>query len=151
MILGLKLDRRVIAIVGFNDGEFVFQLTRAVPHGTGRQAETLAKVFDQLLLQLHPTAIYALLPTPVGKTTALIQRVLEERAAQLGTPVKPLSRSDVVGVLGLLPPKTRDELRQQIGPMWPALADHPAPQQRALAEAALSAVVGFMHECWPPV
>jgi hypothetical protein len=150
MILGLKLGRRLMAAAALDDEQFVWQDSRFAPSRRSAMASGLTRYFSQLLTQVKPEAIYYYAPTGPNTLTEDLIKLLVTTAGESGIPVKPLSRLDVFGSFGLLPLRTRRELRDALQPLWPVLSDGPVPRQVALAEAAAAALVGDLQQAWPP-
>jgi hypothetical protein len=150
MILGLRLDRRLVASVALEDEEFVFSDSRFVPSRL-ILATALGRYFKTILEQLKPVAIYYYVPDGPGAVTALVLKTLDLEAGHAGVPLKPVSRMDLFGSFGVLPLRTRRELRAVLEELWPGLSQGMPHRQLALAEAAATALVGDMWQVWPPL
>ena len=150
MILGLKLGRRLIAACGLAEEEFRFRDSRYI--GSRRRlAETVPVYFRRLIEQSRPRAIYAYAPSVTESSTEAVVALLETEAAKAGIAVKRLTKPDIFGSFGLVPFRTRGELRTTLLHLWPQLSEHPDVRQIPLAEAAAAALVGDLREAWPPV
>lgn len=150
MILGLKLGRRLIAAVGLSDEAFSFRDSRYI--GSRRElAATVPAYFRRLLEQSRPRTIYAYAPSAPDSSTEDVVALLEAEAAKMGVTVKRLTKSDMLGSFGLVPLRTRSELRTVLLHLWPQLSENPELRQVPLAEAAAAALIGDLREAWPPV
>src|SRR5689334_883627 len=145
MILGLKLGRRLMAACGLEDEQFAFHDSRFVPRSVAPNP-ALARYFRQVIAQVRPTAIYYYAPTGQQTLTEALVNVLVTTAGEMGIPAKPLSKSDVFGSFGVLPLRTRRELREHLQHLWPVLAQGKVHRQVALAEAATAALVGDLRQ-----
>lgn len=150
MILGVKLDRRLIAIVGLQDEQFVFSDSRFVP-ARAVLSVAVARYFQRLLEQFRPAAVHYYAPDDPGTVTAAAVKALDTEAGRAGVPMKPLSRFDLFSSVGILPLRTRQDLRACVANLWPGLAEGKPHRQTALAEAATAALVGDLRQAWPPV
>jgi hypothetical protein len=151
MIVGIKIGRRLTGVVGLTDEQFVFSDTRYAVRR--REAQLLA--FDtyirHLLNQLQPVAIFYYAPSGPDTLADALRHRLTELSGQAGIPIRPLSRMDVFGSFGLIPPKTRSELRQVMSAIWPELTTSMVGRQDALAEAGAAALIGQLRHSWPQV
>lgn len=151
MILGLKFDRRLTAAVGLEGEQVVFADSRFVPVRQAGVSTGMSRYLRHVLNQVRPSAIFYFAPHDSGPFTTELVRILEREAADLGVPAKPLSRADVFGSFGVLPVRTRRELRTLLEAFWPALTEAKPARQLVMAEAAAVALVGDLHQGWPPV
>jgi hypothetical protein len=151
MILGLKFDRRLVAAAGLEGEQFVFGDSRFVPSRQAGLSAAMSRYLRQVLEQVKPAAIYYYAPQESGAFTTELVTILEREAANLGVPAKPLSKTDVFGSFGVLPLRTRRDLRALLEAFWPALTEGKPSRQVVLAEAAAVALVGDLHQAWPPV
>jgi hypothetical protein len=151
MILGLKLGRRLLAACALEGEQFVFRDSRFVTSQRAAEDASVVRYVQHLVSQVQPRAIYYYAPTLPGTRTERLVTLLETTAAELGVPAKPLSRLDVFGSFGVLPVRTRQDIREQIAHIWPVLTEEHRDRQLALAEATATALVGDLRQRWPPV
>lgn len=150
MILGLKIGRRLIAACAIHNETFTFHDSRYVG-AKATLATAIPAYLQQLIAQVHPRVIYVYAPSTPDSSTEQLVRLLEAEAANSAVSVKTLQKSDVIGSFGLVPLRTRTELRDQVLHLWPELAHEREPRQVPLAEAAAAALIGDLREEWPPV
>lgn len=151
MILGLKLGRRLVAAVALNDDRFVFQDSRYVRSPRTALEPVFERYLRHVFEQVKPAAVYYYAPIAAKTVTELLIKQLTAVSGAFGIPVKPLTRLEVFGSFGVLPIRTRHELCEQITAFWPALREAKVQRQEVLAEAAATALVGDLHQGWPPV
>ena len=151
MIVGLKLGRRLMAVAALEDERFVFQDTRFVASRKSALQSGITRYFSQVFEQLKPTAIYYYAPTGPNTITEALVTLLDTQAGQMGIPAKRLSKPDLFDHFGLLPFRTRRELRDHLQHLWPVLSEGKAHRQLVLAEAAAAACVGDFRQELPPV
>jgi hypothetical protein len=150
MTLGLKLGRRLVGAVALDDETVTFHDSRFVRARRDQPGTALSTYVGRVLDQVRPSVVYMYAPVGVGTVTAELVGALEREAARRGIPVKPLTRTDVLGSFGLRLLRTRAELREVIGVIWPALAEVKRHRQDTVAEAAAAALVGDISQEWPP-
>ncbi len=150
MIVGLKLGRRLMAVAALEDERFVFQDSRFIASRKSALQAGVTRYFSQVFDQLKPTAIYYYAPTGRNTVTEALVALLDTQAGQMGIPAKRLSKSDLFDHFGLLPLRTRRQLREHLQPLWPALSEGKVHRQVALAEAAAAACVGDFRQALPP-
>jgi hypothetical protein len=150
MILGVKLDRRLVAAIGLNGEEFVFQDSRFVPSRKDALAGSMARYLGRLCEQTKPDAVFFYLPNDAGRVAKQLVALLESAAVAAGTWAQPLSRSDVFGSFGLVPVPSRQHLFHLIAKIWPPLLEGKTHRQLALAEAVAVTLVGDFRHSWPP-
>lgn len=151
MILGLKVGRRVLAAVALDDESFVFQHSRYAPSRTSTIQSGLTRYFSHLLEQVKPSAVYYYGSTAPQTLTEDIIKLLVTTAGSRGIPAKPLTKLDVFGSFGIQPFRTRQELRDHLAHLWPAIGESKPVRQAALAEAAATALVGEFRQELPDV
>jgi hypothetical protein len=151
MTLGLKLGRRLLAACALDGEQFVFRDSRFVTAPHALEVAGLGRYLQQLIAQLRPQTIYYYAPTLPNTRTARLIALLLTTAGEMGVPAKPLSRLDLFGSFGVLPVRTRQELCDLVGQIWPALAEEHRHRQTTLAEAAATALVGDLRQRWPLV
>lgn len=151
MTLGIKIGRRLTAIAGLDGERFAFRDSRYAIKRREVQIEAFTQYIARVIEQVRPTAVYFYAPTAPETLASELARTLEAQAAKAGIPVRSLSRADVFGSFGVLPLRTRRELREVITAIWPELATALISRQEALAEAAAAALIGELQQVWPSV
>lgn len=141
-ILGIKLGRRLIATVGLRDEEFVFGDQRFVTSRPQSFESAMTRYFDTVLDQLRPDLIFYYVPAPSGTVAARLIGILESVAARQQLSARPLAKTDVFDNFGVLPLRTRRELREYLAAFWSTLTDGKVASQWVLAEAASAAMNG---------
>lgn len=145
MILGLRLSRRLVAVAGLNDERFVFLDSRFVPRGADASGGA-SRYFRQVLEQTKPTAVFFYAPTGPRTLTHQLILLLEQEASRLALVAKALSKTDVFASFGLLPLRTRRDLRVCVEALCPDLIQHRTQRQSVLSEAAAAALVGDFQQ-----
>lgn len=148
--LGLRLGRRLVAAVGLEDEQFVFNDSRYVAARKGTLNAGTTRYFGQLLDQLKPAAVYYYAPTGQRTITEQLAVGLEQSAVQAGISAHRLTKADLFGSVSGTPIRTRRELREQLTDLWPVLSEVKVHRQAALAEASASALVGNFRQELPP-
>jgi len=151
MILGVKIGRRLTAIAGLEGELFTFRDSRYAIKRRDVQVEAFEQYVRRVLDQVRPIAVYYYAPTAPETLAGDLVRRLELQAARTGIAVRPLTRADVFGSFGLLPLRTRRELREVMTAIWPELATAVIGRQEALAEAGAAALIGELQQIWPSV
>ena len=150
MILGLRLGRRLMAAAGLEDDAFVSHDGRYVSSRKATLETSISKYFTRLCEQLTPAAVYYYAPTGPGTVTEQLIARLEQTAAQVGIPLKRLTKADLFTSVSVAPVRTRRELREQLSDLWPVLAEGKVARQATLAEAAAGALVGDARQGLAP-
>lgn len=152
MILGFKIGRRLTGVVGFDDERVAFHDSRYAIKRPEAQVSSFEHYVARVLNQLTPRAIYYYAPTSGQNTLAeSMVRRLTDQAGKAGVSIRPLTKLEVFGSFGVLPPGTRRQLREIVSAIWPELGAANPHRQEALAEAAATALVGDLAQAWPPV
>lgn len=151
VILGLKLGRRLTAAVALRDETFVFHDVRSVPSRAETLEAGITRYLQTLFEQLRPAHVYYYAPTSTQTTTGRLVLLVEQTAVYHGIPASRLAKAEVFGTVGLLPARTRRDLRDQMQHLWPTLSEGKFIRQAVLAEAAAAALVGELRNEWPPV
>jgi hypothetical protein len=143
-VLGFKLGRRLIAAAGLRDEEFVFGDQRFVTSRPESLESAMTRYFETLLEQVRPDLVFYYAPAATGTTASRLLSLLESAAAQRQLSVRSVSKTDVFDNFGILPLRTKRELREHLVAFWAALADGKVAKQGVLAEAASAAMNGEM-------
>lgn len=152
MILGLKIGRRLTAVAALGEEQFLFRDSRYAVKRRDVQLAAFSQYIQQVLEQVKPAAIYFYAPSISSESLAdALVKQLVELAGQRGIPVRPLDRLDIFGSFGIAPIRTRHDLVGTMSTIWPDLTTAPVGRQPALAEAGAAALVGNLHQTWPPV
>ena len=150
MTLGIKLGRRLVAAAAVDGEAIVFHDSRYAPRPP-QVASGFSRYVSQLLEQVKPTLILCYAPGADEGLTRQLLSIVESEAAARGIPCRRSSRADVFGAFGVVPLRTRHQLKELLLSVWPALASGKSGRQAALAEAAATALVGDIQRQWPPV
>lgn len=149
MILGLKLGRRLVGVVGLDDERVTFHDARFVRAKRGEAGQPMGRYLARVLDQTHPQAIALYAPPAPGAITTELVGVLERLAASTGTAVTPITKRDLFGSFGLSLMRTRADLVAQVATLWPGLQEVASHRQETVAEAAAAALIGDLRHRWP--
>lgn len=150
MILGVIFTRRLVAVVGLEDGTISFMDSRFVPSKAAEVGRVSSSYLRRVLEQGRPGAVFVSLSPRLGRVSAALRDMLDAEAGAMGIPVKRLGRMEVLASFGLLPLRTRQEVLELATQLWPSLLDAKRGRQALLCEAATVAAVGDVHQQWPP-
>ena len=142
MILGLKLGRRLLAAVAFNDEEPILCDSHFVPSQKDELERRVARYFNQLISQVKPVEIFYYAPTGSQTVTERLVDVLNSSARTAGLAATRLRKRDLFSSLGVPPPRTRRELRECLSVFVHQVGENKAERQVVIAEAAAAALVG---------
>jgi hypothetical protein len=142
MILGLKLGRRLLAAVAFNDEETILCDSRFVPSRKEDLDRVFAKYFDQLIAQVKPVEVFYYAPTGPQTLTERLVHVLSAAVNRVGLPASRVTKQDLMFSFGLPPLRMRRELRECVSPFVPQVSENKTARQVVIAEAAATALVG---------
>jgi hypothetical protein len=148
-ILGIRISRRVLAVVVVVDEGIAFHDARYVTARRASVDAAMRRYFQRLLEQLTPTAIYYYAPTTTQTLTKCLIDLLAQTASHLMIPVHSLPKVDVFGALGITKPRTRRELQDRLQELWPALTEASPAHRVSLSEAAVSALLGDIRQVLP--
>lgn len=151
MTLGFKLGRRLIAAVAIENEQVAFSDSRFVASRRDTLSRGIPRYFDQVLQQLHPSAVFYYAPTNRHTLTEELVDLLRQAASRAHVDVVPLQKRDLVHSFGATPIRTRKELRECIAPFVPQLSEGKTHRQIAVAEAAAAALVGELRCALPEV
>lgn len=140
MILGIRIDRRLISAVGLESETFTFQESRySSPH-----RQSLIDYFRRLLDQARPTAVYYYMPSTGATAAAQTAACMEAAAQEARIPLRRVTKADLSRGFGWNPFRTRAELATHLTQLWPGIDDAKRERRASLAEA--TAVVGDVRE-----
>jgi hypothetical protein len=142
MILGLKLGRRLLAAVAFDDEETLLCDSRFVPSRKDELERSFAKYFDQLIAQVRPDEVFYYAPTGPQTVTERLTELLQAAADRAGISGTRVTKQELFPSCGLPAPRTRRELRECLGTFVPQVAENKTARQVVVAEAAATALVG---------
>ena len=142
MTLGFKLGRRLLAAVAVDGEDITFCDSRFVAPRRDRLERGIPKYLDRVLSQIKPSAVFYYAPTSPHSVTENLIGLLNQAAGRNGLIPLPLTKHDIFGSFGLVPLRTRQQLRECLMSFVPQLAEGKPPRQVAVAEAAATALVG---------
>ena len=145
MILGLKLGRRLVAAVAFDDEEAILCDSRFVPSGTEDLERVVARYFDQVISQVKPIEVFYYAPTSAQTVTERLVDVLTAAVARVGLTATRVTKEDLIASFGIPPLRTRRELRECISTFFSQVGENKAARQVVIAEAAATALVGELR------
>ena len=142
MILGMRLGRRLLAAVAFDDEETILCDSRFVPSRRDGLERGFAKYFDQLIAQVNPDEVFYYAPTGPQTVTERLIELLRAAADRASIPSTRVTKQDLFPSCGMPAPRTRRELRECLGAFVPQVAENKTVRQVVVAEAAATALVG---------
>jgi 5-formyltetrahydrofolate cyclo-ligase len=141
MTLGVKLGRRLLAAVAFDDEQVIFCDSRFVP-SKREDLHRLAKYIDQLIAQVQPTEVVYYAPSASESVTEQLAGLLEATMNKAGIPTSRLTRQELFASFGTPPVRTRRELRECLSSFVPQVNENKTARHVVMAEAAAAALVG---------
>lgn len=142
MIVGIRLSRRLIAVVGLDDEVVTFHESRFVPSNAEIRERTTRAYFQKILEQLQPTRICYYAPTSEATAADQLTKLLAAVAASLLIATEPLSKDAVFGSCALDGKARRSHLHDVASNIWSGLPSMAVDRQLALSEAFICALVG---------
>jgi len=142
MILGLKLGRRLLAAVAFEDEETILCDSRFVPSRKDELERGFGRYFDQLIAQVKPEEVFYYAPTGQQTVTERLAELLRAAVDRAGIPATRVTKQDLFPSCGIPVPRTRRELRECLGTFVPQVGENKPARQVVIAEAAATALVG---------